>query len=576
MRNRFVNFFRDPDDQNPAFIRLTRNILIFTIVINLAVLVLVTGILPGTTPNTIAIVMLSVTALLESIAFILVLRQNMVMAKFVVPSALLVAITSIAISSNGLHDTSIQGYPLILLVSAMLLGARSIYTTTPLAVIAIEAVAFADMTGINKSRFAESTDLSDAIISGFLIIGASGLLQLLIARLNENATRAKENEQAQIIANRDLKELQINLEQRIVERTSELEDANLRNEKRAKQFEAIAEVARATVANQPLEVLLANMVNLISQQFGFYHAGIFLLDERREYAELRAANSEGGRRMLTREHRLAIGQSGIVGYVAATGRARISLDVGDDAAYFNNPDLPDTHSEIALPLRIGDQIIGVLDVQSITSNAFQEEDVEVLSTLADQVAVGIQNALSYETTQRLLLEAQQASGSLLRESWKVLGSQRDGVIGFHVADNKVAPLAKPLSSMLIEQATLYKSVMKEDGDNAMLAVPIRMRGEVIGIMDIRVPDEHEWDEDEVDIAEAVAERLSLALESVLLLKSTQRRAEIERITADISSKIGATSQFDSILRTAAEELSRALGGSEVLVQLQSEMLNQVD
>ena len=114
-----------------------------------------------------------------------------------------------------------------------------------------------------------------------------------------------------------------------------------------------------------------------------------------------------------------------------------------------------------------------------------------------------------------------------------------------------------------------KKTVAESGRTATLAIPIRLRDEVIGVMDIRTPSEHEWDDDEVEIAEAVADRLSLALETSLLLKSTQRRAEIERITADISGKIGATTQFDSILRTAAEELSRVLGGSEVLVQIQS-------
>ena len=91
-------------------------------------------------------------------------------------------------------------------------------------------------------------------------------------------------------------------------------------------------------------------------------------------------------------------------------------------------------------------------------------------------------------------------------------------------------------------------------------------------MDIRMPEEYDWDEDDIDIAEAVAERLSLSLESSLLLKSTQRRAEIERITADISGRIGAATEFDAILRTAAEELSRVLGGSEVVVQIQPEAL----
>jgi sigma-B regulation protein RsbU (phosphoserine phosphatase) len=113
-----------------------------------------------------------------------------------------------------------------------------------------------------------------------------------------------------------------------------------------------------------------------------------------------------------------------------------------------------------------------------------------------------------------------------------------------------------------------KSTVRKDGEKAALAVPIRLRDRIIGVLDVQVPEEHHWDPDDVDLAEAIAERLSLSLEASLLLKSTQRRAELERITAEISTRIGATSQFDSILQTAAEELSRAFGGSEVLVQIQ--------
>ena len=142
-------------------------------------------------------------------------------------------------------------------------------------------------------------------------------------------------------------------------------------------------MARATATNQNLETLLPNLVELISKQFDFYHVGIFLLDENKEFAELRAANSEGGKRMLEHQHKLGIGQSGIVGLVSATGKPRIALDVGADAAFFNNPDLPNTRSEMALPLLVSDDIIGVLDAQSTTANAFREDDVEVLSTLAD-------------------------------------------------------------------------------------------------------------------------------------------------------------------------------------------------
>jgi hypothetical protein len=114
------------------------------------------------------------------------------------------------------------------------------------------------------------------------------------------------------------------------------------------------------------------------------------------------------------------------------------------------------------------------------------------------------------------------------------------------------------------------STILKNGERAALVIPIRLRDRVIGVFDIQVPGDHDWSQDDVDLAEAVAERLSLSLEALLLLKATQRRAEVERLTADISTRIGATTQFDSILQTAAEELSRALGGSEVLVQIQSD------
>jgi transcriptional regulator with GAF, ATPase, and Fis domain len=145
-------------------------------------------------------------------------------------------------------------------------------------------------------------------------------------------------------------------------------------------------------------------------------------------------------------------------------------------------------------------------------------------------------------------------------------------LGYQVIENKLKPLSKPIASSQIKKAMATKATVTENGEKATLAIPIRLRDSVIGVMDIRVSDEHDWDADEIDVAEAVAERLSLALEASLLLKSTQRQAEIERITADISTKIGATTQFDSILRTAAEELSRVLGGSEVVVQIQSDVL----
>jgi len=303
---------------------------------------------------------------------------------------------------------------------------------------------------------------------------------------------------------------------------------------------------------------------VISQQFEFYHVGIFLLDEAREYAVLMAANSPGGQKMISRGHRLRVGQIGIVGYVAGTGRPRIALDTGEDVVFFNNPDLPDTRSELALPLKIADQLIGVLDVQSVNANAFNQEDVEALSTLADQVSIAIQNARSFRESQRLLAEARNTANDTIFDAWKIL-RPTSAKIGYQKTGSAVKALDQLLDGEPIRQAVESGETVAQSSN---LTVPIRLRGQVIGVMNLQMPQGHAWNADEVDIAEAVAERLSLAIETSTLLKATQRRADIERITTNITGKLGSSTRFEAILQTAAEELSRTLGGSEVLVQIE--------
>ena len=174
------------------------------------------------------------------------------------------------------------------------------------------------------------------------------------------------------------------------------------------QLKTAAEVAREALTIGDMATLLEQTAHLISDRFGFYHTGIFLLDAKREYAVLRAASSLGGQRMLARQHKLRVGEVGIVGYVAGKGAPRIALDVGADAVYFDNPDLPQTSSEMALPLIVQGAVIGVLDVQSTQTQAFSDEDVKILQTLADQIALAIENARLLNETREALRELQKS------------------------------------------------------------------------------------------------------------------------------------------------------------------------
>lgn len=566
MLEKLLNLIRSEEDQDPSFIRLTRNILIFVMVVTFAVIPLVTGI-AGSPQNRLAFTALSILLVLEAASFYFITRGNVLPAKVVVPLGLVIAITTIANNTNGVRDTSFFALPMILIVSATLLGKRSLTLIVPVAVVATAIIAITD---ISRGRRAGLVGVDDAIIIPLLMAASGVITHLLISRLNESTVRAQKSEQLQKIENQELLVLRATLEERVRERTAELEIANKVNEKRALQFSAIAKVMNAISSIQTLDELLPLVAKVISEEFNFYHVGIFLLDSRKELAVLRASNSEGGQRMLARNHSLSVGQTGIVGYVTATGQPRIALDVGADSAYFDNPDLPNTRSEIALPLRYAKQIIGALDVQSLEANAFQADDIAILTTLADQVTVAINNALTIAEAKKTLAEAQAAIGQVAEEAWQVLRPTRLG-LGFTYSESGVKPLQNPFDNVQAHEAFQKGQTMftTSPDHKTVLAVPIRLRGSVIGVMQLSNRSNYEkLTQDDAEIAEAVADRLSLAIETATLLQSTQHRADIERITANITSKVSSSSRFETILQTAAQELSRALGGSDVLVQIE--------
>jgi GAF domain-containing protein len=566
MLSRFLNYFRDEDDTSPSFIQMTRNILIFVLAVNISLLPLVAGFFGEESLNIPAFLVLSITLILEIISFFLAVRGKTAMAKLIVPLALMAAIGVIAINTNGLRDISMVGLPIVLIIAALLLGKRAIWVITPMVIIMAEIIALLDL---RSARIPTKVGVDDALIIIVLLAGCAAIIQALINRLTETINKLQKNEKIQLEENRELNELRQTLEQRVNQRTAELDAANQFNSRRARQFEAISQVVKAISSIQDLDTLLPRITQVISEQFNTYHSGIFLLDKEREFAVLRASNSEGGRKMLLRGHKLQVGQTGIVGFVTATGRSRIALDVGADAAFFDNPDLPNTRSEIALPLRHAGQVVGALDVQSTEANAFGQDDVEALITLADQVALTINNTLILEEARRSLVESQSTFGELTRESWKVMQPKSLG-LGFQVKESIITPLNQPLSGAHIEESIAKgKAVISNrDDEFSSLAIPIRLRGRIIGVMNLHTRNNHPLTSDDADIAESVSERLSLAIETSLLIQSSQHRADIERVTTDISSKINSSTRFETILQTAAQELSRALGGSDVLVQIE--------
>ena len=337
------------------------------------------------------------------------------------------------------------------------------------------------------------------------------------------------------------------LEQRVEERTTALS-------RRTSQLQAATQVARQAAAIKDTATLLNDAVRLISDQFDFYHAGIFLLDQNNEYAILQAASSEGGQKMLERGHRLQVGGQGIVGYAAAQKRPRIALDTGTDAHYFDNPDLPLTHSEAALPLIVRDRVIGVLDIQSDKSNAFTQDDLDTFQALADQLALAIDNARLFEETNTAMRAMEQITTEHVRQTWTETLDRQE-----------LAYVYTPLGTSRFSVHPLVEEGAREP-DSQALQASITLHDQKIGVIKIKRKEQN-WHPREQAMLEEIATQVGLALENARLLEETQARAHRDQMVAAVSTRMRATLDLETILQTAARELQRGFNLKEAEVRL---------
>ncbi len=469
----------------------------------------------------------------------------------------------IGLAISGLTETGVIGDARLFMLTAITLASMLFSWKVGRALIVFTIILYSIFGWLILSGNLVITD--STIFAGTLEDWITRILvTVLVATLVVNAIRLNETEFFKTISHsnnllNDLQEERNLQEERIYERTQDLE-------KRTNQLRAVAEVGRSITSYRNLSELLEQTTHLISESFNFYHVGIFLLDERQQFAILVATNSEGGQHMLERGHQLKIGETGIVGYVAQALRARIALDVGEDAVFFNNPDLPETRSEMALPLFISGQILGVLDIQSSEPNAFSEEDIEALQILAEQLAVAIQNTNLSAETEKALEASRLAYGEISRESWiKILREQ-----------SRIGYIATPPSVIETHPDTLDSNIAKAmntgdlilDDDNLTISVPIKIRGQVIGAIRLKKSEISEaWTQEETNLAVTLSDQLSSALESARLYQISQQRAARESLVSDISSRLSAVTQTDLIIRETVQELGEAIGNASISFQL---------
>jgi GAF domain-containing protein len=320
-------------------------------------------------------------------------------------------------------------------------------------------------------------------------------------------------------------------------------------ERRETQVRTAAEISRTISGELDPGQLFSQVVNLIKDRFNLYYVGVFLVDEEGEFAILQEGTGEAGRTMLEAGHKLPIGGSSMIGWAISRRQARIALDVGREAVRFENPILPETRSELALPMISGTQVLGAITVQSDQPEAFDEDDIIILQSVADSLAVAVENARLFQQTEANFQEIRKLHQQYLGEAWSEV-LERSENLSFTYENPQRSPIPDELEMT-----------------NSSIVKPLILRGQHIGNL-ILETDNPTWDAEDEALVESVAVQAALALENVRLIEATQRSAHHDRIVADLSGKAWSSANVDTILKTTLSELVTNLQASEGLITLE--------
>lgn len=373
----------------------------------------------------------------------------------------------------------------------------------------------------------------------FLMIAVT--INIAVNMLQNEFQRAYQSGQAMV---EELTSKRQTLEERVSERTSSLE-------KRTAELSAANAVTQSMAAAKEIESLLPVVVHAITEHFKYYHAGLYLLDEKMEYGYMQAASSEGGKRMLTRQQQVSLSAEGLIQKSVTKGARQVVHNLAAESVKLENPDLPLTRARVAFPLLARDRVIGILDIHAVEPEAFQQTEVETLQIIADQLSLAIDNARLFTEMQAIIEQMQQTSDMSSHSSWTQATSRR-----------APAYLYTPLA---VQKISILPERREETGS---VSIPILLRGRKIGKIHLkRKTGAGIWAKEEQSMIGEVAKQVGLALENARLLEDAQTRAARERTLGDISARISAAVDVEAILRTTVQEIGKALGDSEVTVQL---------
>ena len=324
-----------------------------------------------------------------------------------------------------------------------------------------------------------------------------------------------------------LQELQETLEKQVEDRTRLLKATN--------------EIAKVSASILDPDELLTKVIHLFTDQFNYYYAAIYVLDPSEKWVELKEATGEAGKVLKQNHHRFELTGKSIVATAMREKAPHVSQNTSDEKQRIENPLLPYTRSEIALPMIAGDRVLGVLNVQSTKVADFRVEVIETMQNMASQVAITLENARLFQETQLRINEMRAIQQQYLIKGWGALSMQKNE-LEYAVGESNEANTQK-------------------------INVPINLRDQIIG--EINLEGAGEWSSEEKNLVEAVSAQAAIALENARLINESRQIATRERMLAEIQSKIWASTTIDGVLQTAIKELGRRFDASSATIELKS-------
>lgn len=488
---------------------------------------------------------LSVAMGLVGLSIVLAYFNYLKPASIITTTSAFLVLTFFLYEGDGVHDASITAYAAIVILSGLLLGEIGVIIFGSLTTLSLVVLVYAEHLGFLPNKYSGLFDLIDINSIWFLHLATSVIIYFLVRRLSRIANEAQEGEKAFSKANEELFSLRDVLQDRVEQRTMVLEQQNA-------DLQAATRVAHEILAAEDVTQLLEMSVELIAKEFSYDHVGIFLLNEKKDRAILQAASSTSGRKILGEHYELSSEKASVVGSVALDKRPRIALNQGTDADFFANPDSPDIQSEMALPLIVQDDILGVLDIQSRQSEAFNQNNIAILQSLTNQLALTIQNTRLIEESQINLAQLKLIMSEQSRKVWSQhLDKQSHGFV------------YTPLGVKTLRMANLDQGAREgiETAD-----VPISLRGRKIGSISLQRLSRR-WSKKEKALLADVANQIGLAIENARLLNETREQAQQDQLIAEVSSRMRETLDMDTVLKTTIEEMKKTFNLKEVEVRL---------